>query len=87
MVQAESKSQEQLMAELETLRQRIAELEAFVEPDGLVAETFKKNEAHLASILNIAGEAIISIDENHRIIFFNKQAEQIFGYPTDEMIG
>ena len=78
-MQEDSKTQEQLMAELETLRQRIAEVEAFVQPDGLVAEASKIHESRLASILNIAGEAIISIDENHRIILFNKQAELIFG--------
>ena len=44
-------------------------------------------EAKFAGILAIAGDAIISIDGNHRITLFNEAAEQLFGYSRDEMIG
>ena len=32
-------------------------------------------------------EAFVTIDENHRVIFFNKAAEKIFGYSRDEVVG
>lgn len=44
-------------------------------------------ELRLNSILSIAQEAIIAIDVDYRIVVFNKGAEKIFGYETDEVIG
>lgn len=43
--------------------------------------------ARLASTLDIASDAIISIDSEARISSFNKGAEAIFGYTADEMLG
>jgi PAS domain S-box-containing protein len=45
-------------------------------PDFLVAE-----------ILSIAADAIICVDEEQRITFFNEGAARIFGYDADEMLG
>jgi PAS domain S-box-containing protein len=41
----------------------------------------------LAGILAIAADAIVTIDDQHRIIHFNKGAEEIFGWPADEALG
>jgi PAS domain S-box-containing protein len=38
-------------------------------------------------ILDAASDAIISVDEAHRIIVFNQQAEHLFGYASGEAIG
>ncbi len=43
--------------------------------------------ARLFSIVEIAPEAIISIDETQRIVFFNHGAEQTFGYRATEVVG
>jgi PAS domain S-box-containing protein len=32
-------------------------------------------------------EAFVTIDENHRVLFFNRAAEKIFGYSQDEVLG
>lgn len=39
------------------------------------------------AIVNISADAIISIDDRHRIIQFNKGAEDIFGWRADEITG
>jgi diguanylate cyclase (GGDEF)-like protein/PAS domain S-box-containing protein len=44
-------------------------------------------KAHFAGVLDIAYDAIISIDESRQITIFNKRAEQIFGYSQEEIIG
>ncbi len=50
-------------------------------------ENLRKSEARLAGILNIAPEAIISINRDGCIQLFNQGAESIFGYDSDEIIG
>jgi len=43
--------------------------------------------AVLASVVSIAPDAIISVDDEHRIVLFNEGAEQTFGYRRDEVLG
>ena len=50
-------------------------------------ELLHRSEARLRSILDIAQDAIISIDEGQRITLFNQGAERIFGYSAGEMLG
>src|SRR5262245_8636894 len=45
------------------------------------------SEAKFAGILAIAGDAIVSIDANHRITLFNEAAEKVYGYTQAEMLG
>lgn len=47
----------------------------------------QENVAYLASVLDLAGEAIIAMDEEHIVVLFNKAAETIFGYPAEEIVG
>ncbi|KPK13370.1 MAG: hypothetical protein AMJ56_01995 [Anaerolineae bacterium SG8_19] len=54
---------------------------------GTVKKQLVESEARLAGILDIAGEAVISTDESQRIILFNKQAEETFGYTANQVIG
>ena len=45
------------------------------------------NEARLASILDIALDAIIVINDRYEIEIFNRGAEAVFGYQADEIKG
>ncbi|HEX6807403.1 MAG TPA: ATP-binding protein [Gemmatimonadaceae bacterium] len=52
-----------------------------------VEHELRVSEAKYAGILDIAADAIISVDDAQRIVHYNTGAEQIFGYPRSEMLG
>jgi PAS domain S-box-containing protein len=45
------------------------------------------SEAKFAGIISISSDAIVSVDEAQRIIFYNVGAEQTFGYTAEEALG
>lgn len=53
----------------------------------LRANSKEESEALFSSILNIAYEAIVTIDQDQNIIFFNQGAKRIFGYNASEVAG
>jgi two-component system, sensor histidine kinase PdtaS len=53
-----------------------------VQPTGLLT----RNDP-LARILDLADDAIISIDHSHHILLFNQGAEKMFGYTAQEIAG
>ncbi len=44
-------------------------------------------EARYGQVLNMAADAIVALDEDRRIVVFNKAAEAIFGYTAEEATG
>ena len=53
----------------------------------LAEDSLRVSEAKFAGIVNISADAIISVDDEQRIIHFNSGAEEIFGWPATEIIG
>ncbi len=52
-----------------------------------VEVALRESQKRLAGILDNAEEAIISVDEENKILLFNQGAEKIFGYTTEEILG
>ncbi|MCF6214970.1 MAG: PAS domain S-box protein [Emcibacter sp.] len=46
-----------------------------------------KHKDVLADIINLSADIIISVDENHNVIFVNPAFEKIFGYQSKEIFG
>lgn len=45
------------------------------------------SEARMRGILESAMDAIITIDQNQRIVLYNQAAEKIFGWPSQQVLG
>ena len=69
------------------LLRRQTEFEARVRDQQKIAEALRASEAKFSGILAIAADAIISVDREHRIVHFNRGAEDIFGYTPGEAVG
>lgn len=53
-------------------------------------DDFNNHDSELAILkgaIENTNEAFVTIDQNHKVLFFNKTAEEIFGYRRHEIIG
>ncbi len=53
----------------------------------MLEQELRAADARFEGIIGISADAIISVDEEQRIILFNEGAEEIFGYKADEALG
>jgi PAS domain S-box-containing protein len=84
----EKKTEKQLTDELEALRQRVTELEVLEVERNRTEEALRKTNTFLKNILDSSSSiSIVSTDLEGNVLFWNKGAENIFGYKADEMVG
>lgn len=57
------------------------------DPKCEIPEEFLLSEALLWDIVDSVTDAVVTIDESHRVILCNKAAEEMFGYSYEEIIG
>jgi PAS domain S-box-containing protein len=69
------------------LRQLNEQLGAELNERKQAEEALRTSEERLAAIVASAMDAIITVDEDQRVILFNAAAEKIFGCPASEAIG
>jgi PAS domain S-box-containing protein len=53
----------------------------------LVRHALEESEARLVAIVDSAMDAVLTVDEEQKVILFNRAAEQVFGVPRDEALG
>ncbi len=84
----EKKAEKQLTDELEVLRQRVTELEVLEVERNRTEGALRKTNTFLKNILDSSSSiSILSTDLEGTVLFWNKGAENIFGYKADEMVG
>ncbi len=50
-------------------------------------DELEQTQHELSGIISIADDAIVSVDDQHRIVRYNLGAEKIFGFGYDEVVG
>jgi len=65
----------------------LGELAAVALHNSRTLESLETSEKHFRSVVQTANDAIISIDKQGNIIFWNNSAENVFGYSTNEVTG
>lgn len=81
------KTKAQLIDELTTLRQQMAELETAAQTCKIRKQQLANENALLSKVIDISFYAIIILDDNQKIITFNQAAAQLFGYTPEDVIG
>jgi two-component system sensor histidine kinase UhpB len=72
---------------LDKSHQQAKEVTALLESSQAVLQYREHSEERLRSVVESAIDAIVTVDSNGRIIFWNPKAEMMFGYKAAEVIG
>jgi len=69
------------------LSSAFGELAAIALRNAWAVESLQESEERFRSVVETAGDAVISIDADGNTVYWNRAAETIFGYEAEEMIG
>jgi len=83
----EVKSYSELIAEMEKMRRRVAELEILEAEQKRKEKSIKKSKNRLRTIIDASKDAMIAIDQKGLMTIFNPAAERMFGRKKEDMIG
>ncbi len=86
-MKAEEKTKEQLINELEELRQRVAELEAPEARSAKRAEPFAGARGEWERTFDVIPDPISILDRQHRIVWVNKTMANRLGIAPEEAVG
>jgi PAS domain S-box-containing protein len=86
-MKAEEKTKEQLINELEELRQRVAELEAPETRSAKRAEPFAGARGEWERTFDVIPDPISILDRQHRIVWVNKTMANRLGITPEEAVG
>lgn len=50
-------------------------------------KALRESESRFSAITSVTADAVVMVDETQNIIYFNRGAELIFGYPSSEVLG
>src|SRR6266567_6851025 len=53
----------------------------------LARKALRESEGRFRTLVETASDAILTVDESGRILFANRAAEKIFGYPVSSIVG
>lgn len=81
------KTREQLLAELSSLRARLARLEGLESLRDRFSGEQGRVDRFVSAILSTSGVLISALDRDHRFVFWNEGAERLTGYPRQEVLG
>ncbi len=97
-IQARKEAEEALLALKRNLEHKVVErtaelldsnrkLNQAIELQAQATQALRKREAQLSSIIEVAAEAFVSIDQQGRVTAWNPQAAKIFGWSAEEALG
>ncbi len=53
----------------------------------MIFDSSKEKEKFFSNVVELAADSILAIDEDMKILLFNREAEKTFGYSSDEIVG
>ncbi|MBU4304936.1 MAG: HD domain-containing protein [Candidatus Omnitrophica bacterium] len=83
----DDKSKEELIREVNLLRQELKSLQACKEKAQEAEDELKKNREYIQFLFNYVPNAVFSVDAHCIVTSWNKKAEEITGYPAQEVVG
>ena len=81
------RTKEQLLDELEQLRQQIGGNKSAIMRERRIAENLRRSEKRYHTVYNIAPLAFLIWDQDCRVTGWNDQAQKLFGWSEEEVLG